>query len=72
MIELFRAWIDRYPISVDRGRLAENDWEGFKAQTAAMGDRLQIVGDDLLVWRPRNNWTTHFFALLRGGSVQPG
>ena len=26
----------------------------------------------VLVWRPRNNWTTHFFALLRGGSVQPG
>jgi enolase len=52
MIELYRAWIDRYPIVSIEDGLAENDWEGFKAQTAAMGDRIQIVGDDLLVTNP--------------------
>jgi enolase len=52
MIELYRAWIDRYPIVSIEDGLAENDWDGFKAQTAAMGDRIQIVGDDLLVTNP--------------------
>jgi len=32
--------------------LAENDWDGFRAQTAALGGRIQIVGDDLLVTNP--------------------
>jgi enolase len=53
MIELYSAWIDRYPIVSIEDGLAENDWEGFKAQTAAMGDRVQIVGDDLLVTNPK-------------------
>ncbi|MGC1952332.1 MAG: enolase C-terminal domain-like protein, partial [Gammaproteobacteria bacterium] len=52
MIDLYRAWIDRYPIVSIEDGLAENDWEGFRAQTAAMGDRIQIVGDDLLVTNP--------------------
>jgi enolase 1/2/3 len=52
MIELYRTWIERYPIVSIEDGLAENDWEGFKAQTAAMGNRIQIVGDDLLVTNP--------------------
>ena len=53
MIELFRAWVDRYPIVSLEDGLAENDWEGFCALTATLGDRVQIVGDDNLVTNPR-------------------
>jgi enolase len=53
MIDLFAAWIDRFPIISIEDGLAENDWEGFAAMTARMGDRIQIVGDDLLVTNPK-------------------
>jgi enolase len=52
MIELYRQWLDRYPIISLEDGLAENDWDGFKAQTAALGARVQIVGDDILVTNP--------------------
>jgi enolase len=49
MTALYRAWIDKYHvISIEDG-LAENDWEGFREHTAALGSRIQIVGDDLYV-----------------------
>lgn len=53
MIDLFAAWIDRFPIISIEDGLAENDWKGFAAMTARMGDRIQIVGDDLLVTNPK-------------------
>jgi enolase len=46
---LYQAWIDKYPIISIEDGLAENDWEGFRAHTAALGGRVQIVGDDLYV-----------------------
>jgi len=49
---LYRAWLDRYPIVSLEDGLAESDWDGFRAQTAALGSRIQIVGDDLLVTNP--------------------
>ena len=53
MVALFQAWVDKYPIiSIEDGH-AENDWAGFKAMTATLGDRIQIVGDDLLVTNSR-------------------
>lgn len=53
MTDLFKAWVDKYPIvSIEDGH-AENDWAGFKGMTAELGDRLQIVGDDLLVTNSR-------------------
>jgi len=52
MIELYRSWADRYPLASLEDGLAENDWEGFRALTAELGDRVQIVGDDLLVTNP--------------------
>ena len=53
MTELFKAWVAKYPIvSIEDGH-AENDWEGFASLTTAIGDRVQIVGDDLLVTNPR-------------------
>ncbi|MGC1954794.1 MAG: phosphopyruvate hydratase [Gammaproteobacteria bacterium] len=49
MTALFRDWVAKYPIvSIEDGH-AENDWDGFKGMTAALGDKIQIVGDDLLV-----------------------
>jgi enolase len=49
MIELYQRWIDEYPIVSIEDGLAENDWEGWAALTAAVGDRVQLVGDDLFV-----------------------
>jgi enolase len=49
MIALYGAWIKKYPIVSIEDGLAENDWAGFAKQTATMGDRIQIVGDDLYV-----------------------
>jgi enolase len=52
MIALYRTWLDRYPIVSLEDGLAENDWEGFQALTAQLGNRIQIVGDDILVTNP--------------------
>jgi enolase len=49
MIELYTRWIEKYPIVSIEDGLAEDDWEGWAALTAALGDRVQIVGDDLFV-----------------------
>jgi enolase len=47
--DTYRRWCERYPIvSVEDG-LAEDDWAGWHELTAALGDRLQLVGDDLFV-----------------------
>lgn len=53
MTALYREWLDRYPIVSIEDGLAENDWEGFRDHTAALGDRVQIVGDDILVTNTR-------------------
>jgi enolase len=53
MIALYGAWIKKYPIVSIEDGLSENDWAGFAKQTAAMGDRIQIVGDDLYVTNTR-------------------
>jgi enolase len=52
MIALYKAWVDRFPIISIEDGLAENDWEGFRTMTADLGNRVQIVGDDLLVTNP--------------------
>jgi len=49
MIELYRRWMDDYPIVSIEDGLAEDDWDGWAALTAALGDRVQLVGDDLFV-----------------------
>ena len=53
MNALYQEWAQRYPIVSLEDGLAENDWLGFKEQTAMLGDGLQIVGDDLYVTNPR-------------------
>jgi enolase len=49
LVALWQDWVDRYPIISIEDGLAEDDWDGFTALTAAVGDRVQIMGDDLLV-----------------------
>ena len=53
MTKLYSAWIGKYPIVSIEDGLAENDWEGFQAQTKALGSKVQIVGDDLYVTNTR-------------------
>lgn len=52
MVSFWQKWIDEYPIISLEDGLAESDWENWKRLTAAVGDRVQIVGDDLLVTNP--------------------
>jgi len=49
MIAFYSQLIEAFPIASIEDGLGEDDWEGWKALTAAVGDRLQLVGDDLLV-----------------------
>ena len=49
MIEMYRKWLDEYPIVSIEDGLAEDDWDGWAKLTAALGDRVQLVGDDLFV-----------------------
>jgi enolase len=49
MIALYRSWLDEYPIVSIEDGLAEDDWEGWAQLTAQLGDRVQLVGDDLFV-----------------------
>jgi enolase len=49
MTELYAKWVGKYPIVSIEDGLAEDDWVGFQAHTAILGDRIQIVGDDIYV-----------------------
>jgi enolase len=49
MIDLYGRWLDEYPIVSIEDGLAEDDWKGWEALTATLGDRCQLVGDDLFV-----------------------
>jgi enolase 1/2/3 len=49
LIDFWADWAERYPIISLEDGLAEDDWEGWTALTRRLGDRLQLVGDDLLV-----------------------
>ena len=49
MVELYSQWLDEYPIVSIEDGLAEDDWEGWSYLTKTLGDRVQLVGDDLFV-----------------------
>jgi enolase len=49
MTELYQGWVAKYPIVSIEDGLDENDWAGFKAHTEALGQQIQIVGDDIFV-----------------------
>jgi enolase len=52
LIDLWADWIARYPIVSLEDGLAEEDWAGWRELTARLGDKVQIVGDDILVTNP--------------------
>ncbi|MDN5870479.1 MAG: hypothetical protein L0H73_07155 [Nitrococcus sp.] len=47
MIRLYESWVRQYPIVLLEDGLAENDWDGWQALTAALGEKLKLVGDDI-------------------------
>ena len=49
MVEFWKSWVDQYPIVSIEDGLAQDDWESWKLLVETIGDRVQIVGDDLLV-----------------------
>jgi enolase len=49
LIDFWADWVERYPIVSLEDGLAEDDWSGWTALTERLGDRIQLVGDDLLV-----------------------
>jgi len=52
MVEMYSDWVRQYPIISIEDGVAESDWDGWKKLTAALGDRVQLVGDDLFVTNP--------------------
>ena len=53
MVEWWASLVDRYPIVSIEDGMAENDWSGWAQMTAALGSRIQLVGDDLFVTNTR-------------------
>ena len=51
-VDYLADWVDRYPIITIEDGLAEGDWHGWGLMTDKLGDRIQIVGDDLFVTNP--------------------
>jgi enolase len=52
MVRLYDEWVSQYPIISIEDGLAEGDWDGWKTLTKALGDRVQLVGDDVFVTNP--------------------
>jgi enolase len=52
MIKLFSKWIEKYPIISIEDPLDQNDWAGYAKMTKELGDKIQIVGDDIFVTNP--------------------
>jgi enolase len=52
MVEMYTDWVRQYPIVSIEDGLAEGDWDGWKVLTKALGDRVQLVGDDVFVTNP--------------------
>ena len=49
LIDLFSSWVDKYPIISIEDPLDQDDWAGYAAMTKALGDKVQVVGDDFFV-----------------------
>jgi enolase len=52
MIRLLERWVNQYPIASIEDGLAEDDWDGWRNLTVALGKRVQLIGDDLFVTNP--------------------
>jgi enolase len=61
MVEMYSEWVRQYPIISIEDGVAESDWEGWRMLTRAIGERVQLVGDDVFVTNP---------AILRKGIAE--
>ncbi|HSD10989.1 MAG TPA: phosphopyruvate hydratase [Candidatus Binatia bacterium] len=52
MVEFYQRWVGRYPIASIEDGLAEDDWDGWRLLTRALGGKVQLVGDDIFVTNP--------------------
>ncbi|MEE8122071.1 MAG: phosphopyruvate hydratase, partial [Anaerolineales bacterium] len=52
LVEFWESWVKQYPIVSIEDGLAQDDWDSWQLMTAKLGDKIQIVGDDLLVTNP--------------------
>jgi enolase len=52
-VDFLAGWCDQYPIVTIEDGMAEDDWDGWKLLTERLGDRVQLVGDDLFVTNPK-------------------
>jgi len=48
MVEIWKDWVSKYPIVLLEDGMAENDWEGWQLLTRELGNKIELVGDDLL------------------------
>ena len=52
MVDFWAEWVEKYPIVSIEDGMAEDDWDGWQALVARLGDKVQLVGDDLLTTNP--------------------
>lgn len=52
VVDLYRDWIDKYPIISIEDGMAEDDWNGWRVLTKELGSKVQLVGDDIFVTNP--------------------
>jgi len=53
MIEIWKKWVNDYPIILIEDGMAENDWEGWKNLTKELGNKIELVGDDVFCTNPK-------------------
>ena len=53
MVEFYSNWVEKYPLMLIEDGLAEDDWDGWKKLTEALGSKAVLVGDDIFVTNPR-------------------
>lgn len=53
MVKLWASWVKQYPIVLLEDGMAENDWDGWRALTSELGDRVELVGDDIFCTNPK-------------------
>ena len=68
MVEFWANWVRQYPIISIEDGMAEDDWDGWKLLTDALGSKIQLVGDDLFVTNTRASEARH---LRRRGQLDP-
>lgn len=53
LIKIWESWVNQYPIILIEDGMGENDWDGWKDLTSALGSRIELVGDDIFCTNPR-------------------